>query len=157
MLRLKIAVLSINNLTDARYFAAYGVDYLGFDLNPESEDFLGYDKIKEIVEWVEGPKTLGQLTDVSGKKLFDEVLELDAVCDAKQIIEGEKEFPIVNFEDGGFTQGAFIDGFDGEEDIQFIIEQGLDLGLILRGGDETKVGVKSYDELDVIFEQLLPE
>ncbi len=156
MLRLKIAVLSINNLTDARYFAAYGVDYLGFDLNPEGSDFLGYDKINEIVEWVEGPKTLGQLTDVAGANLFEEVLQLDAVCDAQKIVDGKEEFPIINFADGGFTKGAFIDGFDGVEDIQFIIEQGMELGLILRGGDETKVGVKSYDELDVIFELLLP-
>jgi len=156
MLKLKIAVLSINNLTDARYFAAYGVDYLGFDLNTESDDFLGFDKIKEIVEWVEGPKTLGQLTDVSGKNLFDEVLTLDAVCDQKVIVDGEAEYPIIDFVQGGFSKGMFIDGFDGVEDIQFIIEQGLDLGLVLRGGDETKVGVKTYDELDAIFELLLP-
>lgn len=155
MLKLKIAVLSINNLTDARYFAAYGVDYLGFELNPENSDFLGFDKIKEIVEWVEGPKTLGQLADISGAKLFDEVLHLDAVSDSKSIKEGEEEYSIINFSEGGFTKGAFIDGFDGVEDIQFIMEQGLDLGLILRGGDETKVGVKSYEELDEIFDLLL--
>jgi len=156
MLELKIAVYSIKNLTDARYFAAYGVDYLGFDLNPESGDFLGFDKIKEIVEWVEGPKTLGQLSDVDGARLFDEVLQLDAVSDGKKIVHGNVEYPVLDFKEGGFTRGAFIDGFDGIEDIQFIIEQGLDLGLILRGGEEAKVGVKSYEELDEIFELLMP-
>ncbi len=155
MLKLKVAVLSTNNLTDARYFAAYGVDYLGFDLNPESGDYLGYDKIKEIMEWVEGPKTLGQLTDLSGAKLFDEVLKLDAVCDESRIVDGSDEFPILDFAEGGFSRGAFIDGFDGVDDLRFIIEQGMDLGIVLRGGEEAKVGVKSYEELDLIFEELM--
>jgi len=54
----KVIVQNITNLTDARYFAAWGVDYLSFNMNAESEYYLPWEKISEIIEWVEGPGAL---------------------------------------------------------------------------------------------------
>lgn len=55
-LKTRIKVDSITNLTDARYFAAIGADWLGFNFNPESKraisDLLG----KEIKGWLAGPR-----------------------------------------------------------------------------------------------------
>ena len=56
MLKAKIKISQITNLTDARYFAAWGVDFLGFDINPESEHFSSPSIVAEISEWVEGPE-----------------------------------------------------------------------------------------------------
>jgi phosphoribosylanthranilate isomerase len=53
---IKIKINQVNNLTDARYFAAAGVDFLGFDCNIGSESFCPLSKIFEIKQWVEGPK-----------------------------------------------------------------------------------------------------
>ena len=63
MLTRKVIAGPIKNLTDARYFAAWMVDYMSFDLRANSTEYIGPEKIKEIVEWVEGPLILG---DISG-------------------------------------------------------------------------------------------
>ena len=54
----KIIVQNITNLTDARYFAAWGVDYLSYNLDPASEYAITMETAMEISGWVEGPKTL---------------------------------------------------------------------------------------------------
>lgn len=49
----------ITNLTDARYFAAKGVDYLGFNLDQSSESCVSPEVMHAIVEWVQGPVIVG--------------------------------------------------------------------------------------------------
>ncbi len=56
MLSTKVKISHVNNLTDARYFAAAGVDYLGFCCNPGTEKYCTISKINEIRQWVEGPE-----------------------------------------------------------------------------------------------------
>jgi phosphoribosylanthranilate isomerase len=51
---LKIFAADVGNLSDARYFAALGVDFLSFDLSPYSED--KWQKAMAMTEWIEGPK-----------------------------------------------------------------------------------------------------
>ena len=58
MLKRKIIAQNITNLTDARDFAAWGVDYLSYNIQADSPYALSLVDIKEIIEWVEGPKTL---------------------------------------------------------------------------------------------------
>ena len=48
------------NLTDARYFAALGVDYLGFPLEPGTAGQVGPLEIAAFREWVEGPELVGE-------------------------------------------------------------------------------------------------
>ena len=155
MLKLKVAALSITNLTDARYFAAYGVDFLGFVLDPEDGEFIGFDRIKEIVEWVEGPKILAQVKTEMGVDAFQDVLKLDGIMLPKCILIDDQRIDVFNFEEGENSNNCFLDNFESIEDIQFLIEQGKDIGIIVRGGDENKVGLKSYEGLDEIFELLL--
>ena len=58
MLSKKIIIQNITNLSDARYFAAWGVDFISFNQDESSPYYASWDKIKEIKEWVEGPKIL---------------------------------------------------------------------------------------------------
>ncbi len=51
---------AITNLTDARYFAAREVDFLGFQLDAGAADYLDPIYMKAIREWVEGPKIVGE-------------------------------------------------------------------------------------------------
>jgi phosphoribosylanthranilate isomerase len=52
----------ITNLTDARYFAAKEVDFLGFNLEESTEGYLDPMYMKAIREWVEGPKIVGEFS-----------------------------------------------------------------------------------------------
>lgn len=61
MLQTKVKISKVNNLTDARYFAAMGVDYLGFCCNTGTEMYCAPSKISEIIQWVEGPKVVLEL------------------------------------------------------------------------------------------------
>lgn len=50
----EIAVAGIRTLTDARYFAAMGADWMGFELGgPEA---IGPELVTAIIDWVEGPQ-----------------------------------------------------------------------------------------------------
>ncbi len=61
MLSTKVKISHVNNLTDARYFAAVGADYLGFCCNPDTEKYCSVSKINEIRQWVEGPEFVLEL------------------------------------------------------------------------------------------------
>lgn len=50
-----VKVGSITNLSDARFCAGFGVDLLGFDINPNSENYISLSEANEIMGWVAGP------------------------------------------------------------------------------------------------------
>jgi phosphoribosylanthranilate isomerase len=52
----KVKAGSISSLSDARYFAGMGVDWLGFDVNPASESYVSAELYKNMAGWVAGPK-----------------------------------------------------------------------------------------------------
>lgn len=81
MLRTKILAGSITNLTDARYFAAMGVEWMGFNLNPGDDSFLPPLQVQAIKEWVEGPAILGEfnLQSVEEINKLTQDLELDGI------------------------------------------------------------------------------
>lgn len=51
---------SVTNLTDARYFAAKEVNYLGFNLEEGSPGYLEPASMKAIREWIAGPHIVGE-------------------------------------------------------------------------------------------------
>lgn len=199
MLKTKVKISKINNLTDARYFAAAGVDYLGFCCNPDTEKYCSISKIKEIVEWVEGPQAvmefdgwqsedqieevLGQIAadglhfgafatykDDFGKPIFKDFIFENLAETSYHALIDNCTFPVIRTQKAfkEFTEKeltlisntlniaeCFLDiGFE-NDDISLIIDRFPRLGgLILRGTDEEKVGFKSFEDLDTIFEQL---
>jgi len=54
MLKTKVKVGNVTNLSDARYCAGMGVDMLGFSVGL-AHDIIDPKKYKEITEWVSGP------------------------------------------------------------------------------------------------------
>ena len=54
MLKTKVKVGKVTNLSDARYCAGMGVDMLGFSIGL-AHDSIDPKKYKEITEWVSGP------------------------------------------------------------------------------------------------------
>lgn len=57
---MKIKASRVNNLTDARYFAAWGVEWMGFCLEIGSPDYVAPQDIKEIKDWLVGPQIVGE-------------------------------------------------------------------------------------------------
>lgn len=202
----------ITNLTDARYFAAWGVHWLSFNLSPDEENFLAPNQIHAIKEWVEGPKMVGEfnLHDANEIQKLTVDLQLDAIklgpdTELETLLQLDTDLPILKairvspqlssdqlediLSDFAARVGYFILDFSPEdwtlemlqhapdldwerlvsisEQFPIIFNLGLNpadtLALIeneeavniqLTGGAEEKVGYKSFDELDEIFEAL---
>lgn len=71
----------IANLTDARYFAAQGVHYLGFCLEEGNAHFIEPSAMRAIREWVEGPRIVGEFERASASVVRESAafFGLDAV------------------------------------------------------------------------------
>jgi phosphoribosylanthranilate isomerase len=211
----KIKASSIANLTDARYFAAWNVEWLGFNFSAGTSAFIAPTQAKAIQEWVDGPKTVGEFDLESSKEILAvaEVLPLDLVqvgmyagLDTIMALNGR--FPIIkelvfdqettpatiahllddfaphiqfflfNFDKNGISwQGiqndknwtpawlretcrqypVLLSMAIPAEQAQEVLDDLQPAGVNLYGGDEEKVGVKSFDELDAFLEQVLKE
>ena len=173
----KIIAQNITNLTDARYFAAWGVDYLSFNITADSPFYIHWEKAKEIIDWVEGPQSLVESNAVEfiegidghilsnifsslplNKEAFfrtpvSEVLR--GIPSGKYIIQPTlAEISRLVDLDSEKIMGCeiYVDMTDlGIADIEKLPE----FGLVIQGGEEEKVGVKSFDELDVLYEWLI--
>lgn len=192
MADIKIKINKVSNLTDARYFAAMGVDYLGFCCNTGTEMYCSPSKIKDIIGWVEGPLFVlefdGWQAEEDIKALIDSnlghAIHFGAFSTYKDsfgvpvfkdyILENLNEdefentdFPVVrtdkNFNELTITEltlikkklaltKSFLDIQFDELSLPKILDTLPIYGLILRGGEEEKVGFKSYEELDKIFD-----
>lgn len=65
MLATKLLASGITHLTDARYFAAWEVDYLAFPVGDGVEEAISWDYLHALREWVEGPAIVAELGTVS--------------------------------------------------------------------------------------------
>ena len=81
---MNLAALHIANLTDARYFSAHEMAWLGFSLDIGSAAYLSPDKLREIRAWVEGPLIFGEL----GAQSPEEVAELVRECALDGVVAG---------------------------------------------------------------------
>jgi len=175
LLKHKVIAQNIINLTDARYFAAWGIDYMSFNTIPDSDYYISEAEIKEIKDWVEGPKCLLEANALE----FDELAEgfiLSNIYSSLPIVK--ETFFRISFEDisKGLPAGKYISPItmaqlevlpklqiDPECDFYFNISQ-IDnnslsrlenYGLVVQGGAEEKVGLKTYDDLDEIYDYLI--
>jgi len=196
----------VAHLTDARYFAAKEVDYLGFNLEAGTEGYLDPMYMKAIREWVEGPKIVGEFSRTPIRVVSEaaafyglDVVQVSARNYGSDLAELEGLEVILELEAGPegllFSKAAlqafaphadvFLFNFSGTTNLKSIFyaekETWRDLfsirpsllqadipatdwpeilevfglaGLSIVGGEEEKVGVKSYDQIDDIFESL---
>ena len=81
MRKFSIMAQEVANLTDARFFASWEVDWLGFNFDFSRPNYVPPQKAAAIREWVEGPAITGMFglcgqEDIAAVR---EVLELDAI------------------------------------------------------------------------------
>jgi phosphoribosylanthranilate isomerase len=71
----KVKAGSVSSLSDARYFAGMGVDWLGFDIDPDSPHYVSPELYQSLAGWVTGPKRVVELPALS-KIDFKNILEI---------------------------------------------------------------------------------
>jgi phosphoribosylanthranilate isomerase len=178
MLDRKIIAQNITNLTDARYFAAWGIEYVSFNMIAGSPYAMTKEDIEEIKEWLEGPRVL-----IETKALeFDELGEgliLDNIYSSMPLSQEVFFRTSASELFKGLPSGKYIIKATDRTEFDKILAlnpselQGLDIylditdlqidknddlgpyGLVIQGGDEEKPGVKSFDELDDLYDLLL--
>ncbi len=81
MLKQPTKASRIANLTDARYFAAWDVKWLGFCLDSSADHFLRPQEVMAIRAWVTGPQIVGEFGWQAPEEIRQTatLLELDAV------------------------------------------------------------------------------
>ena len=178
MLRISVIALSINNLTDARYFAALGVDWLGFNINPASENYVNPAQLKQIIDWVEGPKMLIQEAQwnpdaislinsdelkISGQLLQDseQAIQKDNFAIFSAVEENQESYRLVSsladWQESKVPASESYILYSGNiEDLSDQLNLDETPGLVLFGSSEEAAGVKSFEDLDDVFELLYP-
>lgn len=154
MLSRKVIATHVTNLTDARYFAARGVDYLLFDL-----DSISLEKTIEIKEWVEGPEIMLLFSEQSLPLLDEAIIKLSPVA-----ISGKETGVIAEMAHMSAHVNIFKwteERFEYDDRDFFVLKSSDQLatltqgdGAIISGGEEEAVGVKAFDMLDEILDQL---
>lgn len=60
-LKLSVKIGDVTNLSDARYAAGMGVDFIGFNIDANSENGVTPKAFKEIVNWISGVGIIGEI------------------------------------------------------------------------------------------------
>lgn len=81
MYPIKIKAGAISHLTDARYFAARDVSWLGFGLDANDTQSMANRQVAAIREWVDGPGICGEFGLASAEDILTtaDALSLDAI------------------------------------------------------------------------------
>lgn len=208
---MKLKASGISNLTDARYFAAWNVEWVGFCLEIGHPDYVSPKDIQEIKGWLVGPQIVGefgvgqslveikeaiellqldavQLSPFAAENLATQIKEvpvikewvlddldaMEAFGNACQSLSKEVDYYLLDLQKSGIDwntlknneaatellkvlcqQYAIILGIDcAANELQNCIETINPHGLNLKGGAEEKVGMKSFDDLDEVFDVL---
>lgn len=212
MLATQLLASGITHLTDARYFAAWEVDYLAFPVGPDNPEAISWDYLHALREWVEGPAIVAEIggEDVDAwvpmlkEHRLDHALvlhpapasapeklkaaginmilqiQIEGYQDADDVAEAMDEGAhagamILDFERGGITLADLASGHPfglpeldqllakracllridlGDTDAKTFSEAHPLAGYAVRGSSEEKVGYKSFDDLDGLFESL---
>lgn len=196
-----IKATRITNLTDARYFAAREVRFLGFNLEEGTEGFVDPSFLHAMREWVEGPLIVGEFSSapvevvreaasfyrldgvqVSATHHLRDLAALQGLTVLLVLPEGispqsaavlmQQALPYTDFFVVPMPVAATTDAIlsawsdlakqyplllntDADADqLDMLLARIQPEGLSLAGGEEERVGVKSFDQLEEIFERL---
>src|SRR5688572_188745 len=66
---------SITNLSDARYCAGMGVDWLGFNVIEGQDQYVSPKEFQDIRGWVSGPKIIAQIYNIPSTDALTAILD----------------------------------------------------------------------------------
>ena len=70
----KVKAGSVSSLSDARFFAGLGVDWLGFDVNPQSDNYVSVEHHASMAGWVSGPKRVIELSSLPSDSVMEKLV-----------------------------------------------------------------------------------
>lgn len=119
-LRTFVKVNGVNNLSDARYCAGMSVDQLGFNLEPEHENYTDAKAFKEISDWLSGVAYVAEIesekTDIkaaiSGYDVQAIQIEHENQLDAATETGLAVIFKVDSFSNGQYIWNLFQDKLD---------------------------------------------
>jgi len=211
MLKTQVKASSVTNLTDARYFAAWEVKWLSFNLDVHAENYIAPVNMKAIKEWVDGVEVVGefgmqtaeeieqmanlleleiiqvgQFADIALVKalskftIFKEII-IETTTSETELLDQIQDFAphcqyfLLDFDKNGFSwedlkSGAILSLELMENlcekypvlisincpaaELEELLEVLNPEGISVKGGEEEQVGMKSFDELDEVFEAI---
>jgi hypothetical protein len=190
MAALSLFAFPLGNLTDARYFSAQGVAWVGFSFDPLDADYCAPEQAAAIKGWLHGPRCAGyfrhqdadNIAGIAGFASLDAlVLDIDdaGLAAAAPVlpvffrVKGEESDAQLSGLPSG-TLGLlcpaglspaqlqrlegyaplWIEGLRDAEAAQAQLEHYRPQGLVLSGGKEWQTGVKPFEDLDALFEEL---
>lgn len=68
----KIKLGNVTNLSDARYAAAVGINYIGFCFDPSAQNYIAPIKAKEMIDWITGSYIVAEF----GEQSFNEINDI---------------------------------------------------------------------------------
>jgi phosphoribosylanthranilate isomerase len=182
-LKTNVLVENISNLSEARYCAGMGVQFLAFPaMQVDATLFTA------IKGWVQGPQMVIDISEIDNQlltandygadfilvdcaqlpKINDPVLPLIVRLPAKKDLDvndlslyaGKIEYLIVNNASKNEVQKLHASGYkmlvstaEGSMNVEEILTWPID-GIVLKGETETKPGLKNYDHLSFILDEL---
>ncbi len=182
-LKIPVKAGSITNLTDARFFAAFEVQYIGFCFDPQSPNYISPQNALAIKGWIHGPKIVAEfanqdLDNVQNIIQFFEpdVLELTDKYFSGNICLIPGNLPLIRkttLENSTFISAEnvlFILTTEQEDlsmptqqipimlditNTPFQIESFLADAIQIQGNTEKEIGLRDYDKLADLMESLV--
>jgi len=154
MLSKKVIAANVTNLTDARYFAARGVDYLMISV-PE----VSLDHLLEIKEWISGPDILLMIEERFLPLLDEAIIRVTPYGIGTRSSEVLAQLSHLQGHVLIFSADNDQIHLDGTSFVSIKTTQELeklssDAGIIVSGSHEDEIGLKNYEDLDLIFDDL---
>ncbi len=181
MRRNQILVRNIKHLTDARYFAAMGVDWMSMELNNDPTSFMRWHTFRD---WVAGVRMAAEIDVVDemllAKTLIDskpdgiiltQLLDLEGISDAELFFDTryvnpdkcpQNSFTILHVDDIDADQIAdlnpsttFLQHEWTVDELEKILQLGYEGGICFTGGDEDATGMRDYEVMDELLGRLI--
>lgn len=190
---------SVENLTDARYFASWQVDWISLTAEKGGQEVLNMTSIKEIVSWLDGSQLMASFdqTPLEEAIWFAREAGLGALMIPYQPLSESTDidlFFIIDLDDASsgekintalrnganviirareydqklsdrfadllptpfLRKKAFVDLPLNTDLVKELDDKLPGIGFCLAGGQEEKLGVKSFEDLDELVETLRP-
>lgn len=68
-LKAKVFATHVSSLSDARYFAGMGAEFIAIQINPNLSGYLPPEKFKEIAGWITGPEFVLQVIGLNSEQI----------------------------------------------------------------------------------------
>jgi len=169
----------VTHLTDARFFASFDINYIGFCFDPKSDAYISPQEALAIKGWITGPKIVAEFSNQDIENIVGiieflepDIVELDSTYDESEekivLEKGIKVARKISFEDRENIDGAYeyiylYDALDKSfTDERFMLdltgrESSNQSVFHIKGTPEDATGVKVYDELADLLESWLVE